>query len=97
MIKDEKDVQIEALKLLLAKRNANIKILNHTVDNYNDRDRYKNGKYRALETEYYKLNNKFEANFKFHSYIKDVLDQTADLMENYDAVREQGETLQERV
>lgn len=51
----------------------------------------------ALHEEHERLKRKFEANFKFHAYIKDVLDQTADLMENYDAVREQEETVQERV
>ena len=54
-------------------------------------------KYVRLETVHKKLQEKFEVNFKFHGYIKDVLDRTADLMENYDAVREQSKTVQERV
>jgi len=54
-------------------------------------------KYGRLETVHKKLQEKFEANFKFHEYIKDVLDQTADLMENRNAVREQEPTVQERV
>jgi hypothetical protein len=39
--------------------------------------------HESLYIAYEKLGNKFESNFKFHGYIKDVLDQTADLMENY--------------
>ena len=97
MIEDEKDVQIEALKLLLAKRNAKIKILDKMIANYSANSAYDKGKYKKLKVEYNRLNDRFEANFKFHEYIKDVLDKTADLMENYDAVRKQDETVQERV
>ena len=43
--------------------------------------------YNSLSQKYVKLNRKFEANFKFHEYIKSTLDRTADLMEDYDAVR----------
>ena len=53
--------------------------------------------YYRSEDAYKRLHDKFEANFKFHEYIKDVLVQTADLMEKHDAVREQSKTVQERV
>ncbi len=39
--------------------------------------------HESLYIAYEKLGNKFERNLKFHGYIKNVLDQTADLMENY--------------
>ena len=54
-------------------------------------------KYRQLKAVHKKLQEKFEVNFGFHGYIKDVLDQTAGLMENYNAVREQGKTVQEGI
>lgn len=54
-------------------------------------------KYERLEVAHKKLQEKFEVNFGFHRYIKDALDQTANLMENYDAIREQGKTVQERI
>lgn len=54
-------------------------------------------KYKRLEVVHEKLKEKFEINFGFHKYIKDVLGQTANLMENYDAVRKQGETIQKRI
>lgn len=50
-------------------------------------------KYERLEKTHKKLQEKFEVNFGFHEYLKSVLDQTAHLMENYDAVREQGKTV----
>jgi hypothetical protein len=53
--------------------------------------------YDALHEEHDRLKRRFEANFKFHEYIRDVLDQTANLMENYDAIREQSQTVQERI
>jgi hypothetical protein len=45
-------------------------------------------KYARLEAVHKKLQEKFEANFGFHQYLKDVLSQTANLMENHDAVRQ---------
>ena len=45
-------------------------------------------KYGRLETAHKKLQEKFEVNFGFHEYIKDALYQSADLMENHDAVRQ---------
>ena len=44
-------------------------------------------KYARLEAVHKKLQEKFEVNFGFHEYIKAALHQTADLMENRDAVR----------
>lgn len=44
-------------------------------------------KYERLETVHKKLQEKFEANFEFHGYVKDVLDQTADLMANSEVDR----------
>lgn len=54
-------------------------------------------KHERLEAVHKKLQEKFEVNFGFHGYIRDVLDQTANLMENYNAVRKQGKAVQERV
>jgi hypothetical protein len=44
-------------------------------------------KYGRLEVVHNKLQEKFEVNFGFHEYIKDALYQTADLMENRNAIR----------
>jgi chromosome segregation ATPase len=54
-------------------------------------------KYKRLEAVHKKLQEKFEVNFGFHGYIRDVLDQTANLMENYNAVRKQGKAVQKRI
>jgi cell division septum initiation protein DivIVA len=54
-------------------------------------------KYARLEATHKKLQEKFEANFGFHQYLKDVLSQTANLMENHDAIRQQITPVQERV
>jgi chromosome segregation ATPase len=54
-------------------------------------------KYAKLEATHKKLQEKFEANFGFHQYLKDVLSQTANLMENHDAIRQQTTPVQERV
>ncbi len=97
MIEDDKDLEIEALKLLLAKRRRDIKNLEEKVAHFSAARAYEMGRCRKLTGEYNRLANRFNANFKFHEYIKDVLDQTADLMENYDAVREQKPSVQERV
>ncbi len=64
---------------------------------YSEKLRVQYSLYDSLSQKYVKLDRKFEANFKFHEYIKDVLDKTADLMENYDAVREQSQTVQEGI
>jgi sugar-specific transcriptional regulator TrmB len=54
-------------------------------------------KYVRLEATHKKLQEKFEANFRFHEYLRDALSQTANLMEKHDAIREQGKAVQERV
>ena len=54
-------------------------------------------KYKRLETVHKKLQEKFEVNFGFHEYIKDALDQTAKLMEKYNAVHQQNKAVQKRV
>jgi len=54
-------------------------------------------KYARLEATHKKLQEKFEANFGFHQYLRDVLSQTANLMENHDAVRKQTPSLQEGI
>ena len=97
MIEDDKDLEIEALKLLLFKKRRDIKNLQDTVANRNAAYAYEIGERRKITNMYNKLADRFNANFKFHEYIKDVLDQTADLMENYDAVREQKPSVQKRV
>jgi hypothetical protein len=60
------------------------------IDWYRDKVAVQDNLYYSLSQKYVKLDKKFEVNFKFHEYIRDALDRTADLMENYDAVREQG-------
>lgn len=97
MIQDEKDLEIEALKLLLQKKQSAFKNSVATTAHYSAALAYEKGKRRKLQKEYDRLNDRFEANFKFHEYIKDVLDRTADLMENYDAIREQEPSVQKRV
>jgi len=85
----------------LDKRNAELRAelakVKERSDWYRDKLRVQYDLYGSLSQKYVKLDRKFEANFKFHEYIKDVLDQTADLMENYDAVREQSKTLQKGI
>jgi uncharacterized protein (DUF3084 family) len=102
----KKDGQIKRFKkgreyARLEKRNAELraelaKVKEHS-DWYRDKLRVQYDLYGSLSHKYVKLDRKFEANFKFHEYIRDVLDQTADLMENYDAVREQSKTLQKGI
>ena len=58
------------------------------IDELKERVIIKEKLYDALSEKFVKLHEKFEANFKFHEYIKSTLDRTADLMEDYDAVRE---------
>jgi FtsZ-binding cell division protein ZapB len=85
----------------LEKRNAELREelvkARQRIDWYSDKVHVQDSLYYSLSQKYVKLDRKFEANFKFHEYIRDVLDRTADLMENYDAVREQGKAVQERI
>ena len=97
MIEDDKDIEIAELQLLLAKKRREIKNLEEKVAHFSAARAYEMGRCRKLTGEYNRLADRFNANFKFHEYIKDVLDQTADLMENYDAVREQKPSVQKRV
>jgi hypothetical protein len=85
------------LKLLVKKKNAHIDHLNDEKSIIAYDARHWRNNYDALHEAHKRLARKFEANFKFHEYIRDVLDQTADLMENYDAVREQSKTLQKGI
>jgi hypothetical protein len=97
MTDENPELQIMKLKLLVKKKDARINHLNDekSIIAY-DACHWRN-KYFSLREAHERLTRKFEANFKFHEYIKDVLDHTADLMENYDAVREQNETVQEGI
>ena len=97
MIEDDKDIEIAELQLLLAKKRREIKNLEEKVAHFSAARAYEVGRCKKLMTVYNKLADRFNANFKFHEYIKDVLDQTAILMENYDAVREQKPSVQKRV
>lgn len=45
-------------------------------------------KYAKLEATHKKLQEKFEVNFGFHEYLKQILDETASSMESYNAVRQ---------
>jgi len=91
------EFEIMKLKLSLKKKTDQISHLNDEKAIIAYDARHWRINYDTLYEEHEHLKRKFEANFKFHEYIKDTLDQTADLMENYDAVREQSETVQERV
>jgi hypothetical protein len=97
MTDENPELQIMKLKLLVKKKNAHIDHLNDEKSIIAYDARHWRNNYDALHEAHERLTRKFEANFKFHEYIKDVLDQTANLMENYDAVREQSKTVQERV
>ena len=94
---DEYDIELQKLKLQLRKTRDRVDHLNDEISIHKSVIHAYRNKHSGLLISYDRLVNKFEANFKFHSYIRDVLDQTADLMENYNAVREQGETVQEGV
>jgi len=97
MTDENPELQIMKLKLLVKKKNAQIDHLNDEKSIIAYDARYWRNNYDALHEAHERLTSKFEANFKFHEYIRDVLDQTADLMENYDALREQSQTVQERI
>lgn len=88
MIQDEKDIEIAKLKLRLKKKHSSNKHLIESLAVYDAMLKYEKQSYYKLEAEYNRLNRKFESNFKFHEYIKDALYQSADLMENHDAVRQ---------
>jgi len=90
----------EEYQNLAAKLQRNLKErqnLHDYIDDLYKEIELKDTLYYRSEDAYKRLHDKFEANFKFHEYIKDTLGQTADLMENYDAIREQTEAVQERV
>lgn len=90
----------EEYKTLTAKLEKNLKerqALHDYIDDLYGKMDLKDTLYYRSEDAYKRLHDKFEANFKFHEYIKDVLVQTADLMEKHDAVREQGKAVQKRV
>lgn len=68
------------------KRETSRKLLLH-IDSLKKEILLNKEKYARLEAVHKKLQEKFEVNFGFHEYIKAALYQTADLMENRDAVR----------
>lgn len=94
---DEYDIELQKLKLQLRKTRDRVDYLNDEISIHKSVIHAYKNKHSGLLISYDRLVNRFEANFKFHSYIKDVLDQTADLMENYNAVHEDSETVQTRV
>lgn len=94
---DEYEIELKKLKLQLKKARDRVEHLNDEITIHKSMVRAYKNKHSALIVSYDRLVDRFEANFKFHEYIKDVLDQTADLMENHDALREQSQTLQERI
>jgi hypothetical protein len=94
---DEYGIELQKLKLQLRKTRDRVDHLNDEIDIHKSVIHVYKNKHSGLLVSYDRLVNRFEANFKFHSYIKDVLDQTADLMENYNAVHEDPETVQTRV
>ena len=76
----ETELKIMKLKLMIEKKDDRIKHLNSEKGIIAYQVQMWQEQYERLEAEHQRLKNKFEANFAFHHYIKDVLDQTADLM-----------------
>lgn len=93
----EYDIELQKLKLHLRRTRDRVAHLNDEINIHKSVIRGYRNRHSDLLISYDRLVNKFEANFKFHSYIRDVLDQTADLMENCNAVHEDSETIQTRV
>ena len=90
----------EEYQNLAAKLQRNLKERQNLYDYIDDLYKeieLKDTLYYRSEDAYKRLHDKFEANFKFHEYIKDTLDQTAGLMENYNALRKQTKTVRQRV
>jgi hypothetical protein len=81
----EADERIKKLKLQLKEKNSRIGHLKEQIDFYQGARRRDYVRFTHLYDAHERLKRKFEANFKFHEYIKDVLDETADLMESVDA------------
>ena len=76
---------IKKLRLQLKEKNAKINHLKEQIDFYQGVRRKDYIRFTHLYDAHEKLKRKFEVNFKFHEYIKDVLDETANLMESVDA------------
>jgi hypothetical protein len=81
----EVDERIKKLQLQLKEKNSRIRHLKEQLDFFQNARRRDYGRFTHLYDAHERLKRKFEANFKFHEYIKDVLDETADLMESVDA------------
>jgi hypothetical protein len=79
------DEKIKKLRLKLKEKDSRIKHLRDQIDFYQGVRRKDYIRFTHLYDSHERLKNKFEANFKFHEYIKDVLDETATLMEEADA------------
>jgi hypothetical protein len=77
---DTREFEIVELKSQIKKKGLRMKLLEEQVKLANQKARLFSNSYNDLHDEYLRLERRFEANFKFHGYIKDVLDQTADLM-----------------
>lgn len=77
---DTRDFEIVELKSQIKKKNIRMKLLEEQAKLAEQKMHLFNAAYNDLHTEHGRLERRFEANFKFHEYIKDVLDQTADLM-----------------
>ena len=76
--------EIADLRLQLKKKNIKIKLMYAELSHCREYLLREQIKYAKLNNDYDQLKNRFEANFQFHGYIKDVLDETADLMESVD-------------
>jgi predicted RNase H-like nuclease (RuvC/YqgF family) len=81
----EVDERIKKLRLQLKEKNSRIKHLREQIDFYQGVRRTDYVRFTHLFDAHERIKRKFEANFKFHEYIKDVLDETADLMESANA------------
>lgn len=88
MEQEDYEIKLMKYKLEIQKKEDRIRHLLEEINIHKRMVKARKRQYEELELAYERLNNKFEANFAFHGYIKDVLDQTADLMENTNAVRE---------
>lgn len=79
---DTREFEILELKSQIKKKNIRMKLLEEQAKLAEQKMLLFTAAYNDLHVEHDRLGRRFEANFKFHEYIKDVLDQTADLMKD---------------
>lgn len=77
---DVREFQIAELKSQIKKKNLRMKHLEEEKRLAKEKMNLFEKLHDDLYEKHARLERQFEANFKFHKYIKDVLDQTANLM-----------------